>query len=134
MGSLPPEKAGVGSAMNDVVREVAGSLGVAVLGSILTSAYATGMGGAVDHLSASAASQASDSVGAAHQIAAGLSSGAGADLISASNQAFVDAMATTASIAAAIAIVGALVAAAFLPARARSAAPNPSPRPAEASA
>ena len=30
MGSLPPERAGIGSAMNDVVREVAGTLGIAV--------------------------------------------------------------------------------------------------------
>ena len=34
MGSLPPEKAGVGSAMNDTTREIGGALGVAILGSI----------------------------------------------------------------------------------------------------
>ena len=44
MGSLPKEKAGVGSAMNDVLREVGGTLGVAVLGSLLASKYADGMG------------------------------------------------------------------------------------------
>jgi hypothetical protein len=42
-------------------------------------------------------------------------------LVTASNSAFVDAMTTTASIAAAIAIAGALIAAMFLPARARKA-------------
>jgi EmrB/QacA subfamily drug resistance transporter len=47
LGALPKAKAGVGSAMNDVVREVAGTLGVAVLGSILTGAYASGMDGSV---------------------------------------------------------------------------------------
>ena len=117
MGSLPKAKAGVGSAMNDVVREVAGTLGIAVLGSVLASAYSGGMDGAVAGLPASAASAASDSVGAAHAVAAQLGS---SDLVVASNSAFVDAMATTASIAAAIAIVGALIAAAFLPARART--------------
>ena len=55
MGSLPPAKAGIGSAMNDVVREVAGTLGIAVLGSLLASAYATGMDGAVAGLPAEAA-------------------------------------------------------------------------------
>ena len=35
MGSLPREKAGVGSAVNDTTREVGGALGVAILGSIL---------------------------------------------------------------------------------------------------
>jgi EmrB/QacA subfamily drug resistance transporter len=117
MGSLPKAKAGVGSAMNDVVREVAGTLGIAVLGSVLASSYSGGMDGAVAGLPADAASAASDSVGAAHAVAAQLGS---ADLVAASNGAFVDAMATTASIAAAIAIVGALIAAAFLPARART--------------
>jgi EmrB/QacA subfamily drug resistance transporter len=117
MGSLPKAKAGAGSAMNDVVREVAGTLGVAVLGSVLASAYAGGMDGATAGLSGDAAAAASDSIGGAHAVAAQLGS---SDLITASNQAFVDAMSTTASIAAAIAIVGALIAAALLPARART--------------
>ena len=43
MGSLPRAKAGIGSAMNDVVREVGGTLGIAVLGSILSSSYGSGM-------------------------------------------------------------------------------------------
>ena len=38
MGALPKAKAGIGSAMNDVVREVGGTLGVAVLGSLLSTA------------------------------------------------------------------------------------------------
>ena len=115
MGSLPKAKAGVGSAMNDVVREVAGTLGVALLGSVLASSYAGGMDGAAAGLPADAAAVASDSVGGAHAVAAQVGS---SDLVTAANSAFVDAMATTASIAAAVAIVGALIAAAFLPARA----------------
>jgi DHA2 family multidrug resistance protein-like MFS transporter len=43
-----------------------------------------------------------------------------ASLVDAANRAFVDAMGTTAGIAAAIAVVGALIAAAFLPSRARA--------------
>lgn len=39
MGSLPPSKAGVGSAMNDTTRQMGGALGVAILGSILASVY-----------------------------------------------------------------------------------------------
>jgi EmrB/QacA subfamily drug resistance transporter len=39
MGSLPREKAGVGSAMNDTTRQTGGAIGVAVLGSILASKY-----------------------------------------------------------------------------------------------
>jgi EmrB/QacA subfamily drug resistance transporter len=39
MGSLPREKAGVGSAVNDTTRQVGGALGVAVLGSLMASRY-----------------------------------------------------------------------------------------------
>lgn len=39
MSALPPAKAGVGSALNDTSREVGGSIGIAVLGSLLNSVY-----------------------------------------------------------------------------------------------
>jgi hypothetical protein len=112
MGSLPKAKAGIGSAMNDVVREVGGTLGIAVLGSLLATSYASSMDGAPD--------AARDSVGAAHAVAA--QTGA-AELAATANQAFVDAMSSTATVAAAIAIVGALIALAFLPSRAREQEP-----------
>jgi EmrB/QacA subfamily drug resistance transporter len=125
MGSLPRAKAGIGSAMNDVVREVGGTLGIAVLGSLLTSGYGSGMDGAVGGLPASGAEAASDSIGAAHEVAGQLGGSAGHALIAAANQAFVDAMATTATIAAAFAVAGALIALVLLPARARGEAALP---------
>jgi len=39
MGSLPPDKAGIGSAVNDATRELGGTLGVAVVGSVCSSVY-----------------------------------------------------------------------------------------------
>ncbi len=41
MGSLPPAQARVGSAVNDTTRELGAALGVAVLGSLLASGYAS---------------------------------------------------------------------------------------------
>ena len=41
MDSRRPEQAGAGSAVNDTTREIGGTLGVAVLGSVLTSVYAS---------------------------------------------------------------------------------------------
>ena len=125
MGALPRAKAGIGSAMNDVVREVGGTLGVAVLGSVLTSSYGSGMDDATAGLPAAAAEAASDSVGAAHEVGAQIGGGGGAQLIDAANGAFVDAMATTATLAAAAAVIGALIALAFLPSRERAEAPAP---------
>ena len=125
MGALPRAKAGIGSAMNDVVREVGGTLGVAVLGSVLSSSYGSGMDDATAGLPHAAAEAASDSVGAAHEIGAQIGGGAGAKLIDTANSAFVDAMATTATLAAAAAVIGALIALAFLPSRARAEHPAP---------
>jgi EmrB/QacA subfamily drug resistance transporter len=122
MGSLPKAKAGIGSAMNDVVREVGGTLGVAVLGSIVSTSYASGMDGATAGLPPEAAEAATDSVSAAHEVAAESGAGAGAQLIALADQAFVDAMTSAAGVAAGVALAGALIAAIFLPSRARPAA------------
>jgi EmrB/QacA subfamily drug resistance transporter len=47
MGSLPRAKAGVGSAMNDTTRQVGGALGVAVVGSVMTSVYGSRVAAAI---------------------------------------------------------------------------------------
>ncbi len=43
MASLPREKQGVASAVNDVSRELGGALGIAVLGSVFNAAYRSSM-------------------------------------------------------------------------------------------
>ena len=69
---LPPSRAGVGSAVNDATRELGGTLGVAVVGSIFSSVYAARLGdGAWAQLPGDVLAQAQDSVGAAASIAAG---------------------------------------------------------------
>src|SRR5512133_3926566 len=50
MGTLPTAQAGVGSAVNDTTREIGGVLGVAVMGSVASSAYAHHVGDAVSSL------------------------------------------------------------------------------------
>jgi EmrB/QacA subfamily drug resistance transporter len=119
MGSLPRAKAGIGSAMNDVVRELGGTLGVAVLGSIVSTGYAAGIDDAASGLPAGAGEAASDSVGGAHEVAAQLGGGAGAKLAAIADQSVVDAMTTAAGVAAVGALLGALTAAVFLPSRAK---------------
>ena len=39
MGSLSADKAGIGSAVNDTTRELGGTLGVAIIGSVFSSVY-----------------------------------------------------------------------------------------------
>ena len=119
MGSVPREKAGVGSAVNDTTREVGGALGVAVLGSLLAASYHSSMDGsaALGALPAPAASVAHDSLGGAVQVAGQLGA-AGNAVVADASRAFVDAMGSTVLVAAAVAVVGALVALIWLPSRA----------------
>jgi EmrB/QacA subfamily drug resistance transporter len=118
MGSLPLARASVGSAVNDTTRLVGGALGVAVLGSLLSSGYGAHMDGAVSNLPGPAASAAHDQLGAALQVAGRVGGSSGQLLADTARSAFVSGMHTAAFVAAGVALAGALVAALFLPARA----------------
>src|SRR5262249_13955799 len=85
-------KAGVGSAMNDVNRQVAGALGVAIIGSISSSLYSTKVDSAATRLPHGAAHTATDSVGGAAAVAAHLPASAADALIAAAHSAFTDAI------------------------------------------
>jgi hypothetical protein len=77
MSAVPAAKAGVGSAMNDVNRQVAGALGVAVIGSVASSLYSSKVESATGGLPYGAAHTAADSVGGAAAVAAHLPAAAG---------------------------------------------------------
>jgi MFS family permease len=64
MGSLPPAKAGVGSAVNDTTRQTGGALGVAVIGSVFAARFHSVVGSA-SQVPESARAAAKDSIGAA---------------------------------------------------------------------
>ena len=71
MQVLPPARAGVGSAVNDATRELGGTLGVAVVGSIFASRYSDSLVSALQgRVKDDALAQASDSVGFADALAA----------------------------------------------------------------
>jgi len=114
---VPVAKAGVASATNDVTRQVAGALGVAVIGSVFNSAYSSNLDSVVALLPAEAAEAAGDSVGAAIQIAASLPEPAGAALAEAARQGFVDALGVAIAIPIVLSLIGAVLIWRFLPAR-----------------
>ena len=73
MGSLPLHQAGVGSAVNDTSREVGGALGVAIIGSMLSSLYSSHLNDQLPRtVPASVRDAADQSVGAALQVSAQL--------------------------------------------------------------
>ncbi len=120
MGSLPPAKAGVGSAMNDTTRQMGGALGVAILGSVLASSYRPAVQSSLQGLGlpVEAVAVAQDSVGGAFQVASRLPSELGTAVMDAASEAFVTAFHSTVLVAAAVLLVAAGVVFRFLPARA----------------
>src|SRR3989440_2683193 len=117
MSSLPREKAGVGSAVGNTIRQVAGALGIAVLGSVLAAVYRSGIHDKVGALPAAGRAAASESISGAYGAAQHLG-GAGRGLIGTANSAFVDAMHAAALGSVVMALVGLAVVLAWLPRRA----------------
>ncbi|MFM7526842.1 MAG: MFS transporter, partial [Actinomycetota bacterium] len=120
MGSLPRDMAGVGSAINDTSREVGGTLGVAIIGSIFATTYGPKI---VDLLSPfalpeAAISAAEESVGAAfvvsEQVGDPTLAGAIRDVASTS---FLEGFQVACTTVGVVAILGSLLALRFLPAR-----------------
>ncbi|MFC0597282.1 MFS transporter [Streptomyces palmae] len=124
MQALPREKAGSGSALNNTFRQLGGALGVAVLGSVLSTAYRGGIEGELARtpgLSDSARRSAGESVEATLTVADRMGP-AGRPLGDAARVAFVHAMHVASLSAAAVAVLGALVALVFLPGKGKPAA------------
>ncbi|MFJ8590218.1 MFS transporter [Streptomyces sp. NPDC093598] len=116
MQALPREKAGSASALSNVFRQVGGALGVAVLGSVLSTAYRTGIEDKLGALPPALRHAAGESIEATLGIADRLGP-RGESLVTPAYDAFLHAMHITALWGAGVALVGAVVVALFLPGR-----------------
>jgi EmrB/QacA subfamily drug resistance transporter len=96
--ALPREKQGVGSAMNDLARELGGALGIAVLGSVLQSVYRSNLD--LTGVPAPAADQAKSSLALAIRL--------GPQVAASAENAFVDGFQTALMIGAGALLVAAL--------------------------
>jgi predicted MFS family arabinose efflux permease len=85
MNSLPTTKAGDGSAVNQVTRQVGAALGAAVAGTVLASVYVHELSPSLGGLSADARSTAEASIDGAQKVAASLPS---ESLLSTADSAF----------------------------------------------
>ena len=113
---LPAEQQGVGSALNDLSREVGGALGIAVIGSIVTAVYRANL--QLAGVPAGLAGQARGSFALAIH--------AGGPVKATASTAFVDGNHTGLLYAAAAALLAAITVAVLLPGRARG--PRPAAR------
>jgi EmrB/QacA subfamily drug resistance transporter len=127
MGAVPVNKAGVGSAMSDTTRELGGALGVAILGTVMNSAYLS----KIDALIASPALQSApadalkaieSSIQGAHAVAAGFPvPEVGTLIVNTANEAFTKGMTDAMTIGAIIMMAAAAYVFAFLPSKIRRA-------------
>jgi hypothetical protein len=120
MGALPPEQAGAGAAVNDTTREFGGTLGVAIVGSVFLSIYGAKVidGYRSLGLPAQYESVVRESMGGGLAVAGQLPEGPGAQLAMMVKSAFIEGLSRGSLVAAAVVVVGAIVALRFLPARA----------------
>jgi EmrB/QacA subfamily drug resistance transporter len=137
MDVVPRAKAGVGSAVNDATRLLGGTLGVAVIGSVYASLFASRLTGSLPRaLPAGLAHTAHSSVGAALAVSGGLGHAGQAALAGrvhdAASTAFFHGFSAGNLVAAGVAALGAVMAAALLPAHPLHAASEPTPAEATA--
>ena len=116
MSVVPRERAGSGSALTNIARQLGGALGVAVLGSIVAQVYRGQLSPHAALLPGPARSAASGSITATQAVASRLGP-AGLRLDGFADTAFVHAMHVTSVISAAITLAGALVVLAWMPGR-----------------
>jgi EmrB/QacA subfamily drug resistance transporter len=124
MAALPREKAGVGSAVSNTIRQLGGALGVAALGAVLSSVYRSDLGDAADGLPPAAAEAARESISGAYGVADGLGAG-GPALIGSANESFLTAMHYAAVGSTVFALLGVVVALLWMPGKRPAGAPAP---------
>ncbi|MFE2865705.1 DHA2 family efflux MFS transporter permease subunit [Embleya sp. NPDC059259] len=112
--SVPARFSAMAGALNSVVRELGGVLGIAVVGTLVSTHYRSEM---ADLHPTGPASVAERDLPSAHAVAAHLSPEDGHRLTSAADHAFTTAMNNGALVAAAVAAIGAIVVAFGLPRR-----------------
>ena len=116
--TVPTERAGAGSAVNSAIRNLGGAVGVAVLGSVLATAYRSGIRQALEALPPGARAAAAESIGGTQAAVGAFHTeldGHGARLLEAASASFTDAMHLTAGVSSAVVFVALLVIARWMP-------------------
>ena len=107
VGTAPPERAGAAAGISETCAELGGALGIAILGSVGVAIYRRVLdAGMPASVSAESAAVARDTLGGAVGIAGQLPEGPALALRSVAFDAFLQGMHLTATIAAAVAVVG----------------------------
>lgn len=121
MGSLPSGDLGVGSATNGTFLQVGGALGVAIIGSLLTTRYTGRIGAALApyHVPSAVMGTVRSSLGGALEVAARVGGPLGAELADYARRSFVSGMDLGVLTGAFVALAGAVIALVVLPGKRR---------------
>jgi len=117
MATLPPARAGVGSAVNDTVRELGGALGVAVIGSVAATSYTSTLRADLNQfpeLTDPVRAGLTDNIGAAIDMSHHIGPN-GNEIASLARTAFVESMSGALWLSAAAAIGATIIALVYLP-------------------
>ena len=114
MSSVPRDKAGVGSAMNDTTRELGTTLGVAILGSLVSSAYTSNLPSQISLLPAPARNAVEGSLGGAIYVSRQIGGTAGDQLAAAAKEAWVQGVHLAFGVGAVIVLAAAVISYLFL--------------------
>ena len=117
MNTVPAHQASAGSAVNDTIREVGGTLGVAIVGSLAAAAYRNRLSTrlAVHDTPALVVHAATGSIAAADAVGKSIGGLRGNEILVAAHEAFTSAMALGLRVAGGLAIVGAIAAIVVIP-------------------
>ena len=113
--SLPADKQGVASALNDTVRELGGAIGVALIGSMLAAGYRSSIADTAETLDPELGHLVEEGIGGAF-VAAQQAGPAGGEIVASAQSAFLDGWGPAMWLAAGIAAATALVAYRIIPA------------------
>jgi EmrB/QacA subfamily drug resistance transporter len=117
MSAVPPRRAGAGSAMNDASRELGAALGVAVMGSIAASHYASSVDQLTTTLAPAAQDAARSSLAGALQVAAQQPASIGEALTHGAQSAFIDGVHVAVTVGAVLSWIAAALVIRYLPKR-----------------
>jgi EmrB/QacA subfamily drug resistance transporter len=117
MAAVPRDRAGMGSATNDTTRELGGALGVAVLGSLLTGQFSSGVESAVSGLDPAIRDQAEGGLGGVFGLVARglIPDELVGPLVATAKESFVDGLALATTVAAVVVVIAAVLVYKFLP-------------------
>lgn len=126
MEALPIDRVGIGTAVNNAFRQMSGTLGVAIMGSLVASLYKDNLSdsAAMASFPAEVTDNVKQSIGVAQAVAAKLPAEQGEVLIQAADSAFIDGMRIALEAGAGIMVLGVIATIIFLPSRAENAIKN----------